>query len=64
MIDGIDVSTIDDTNYINKYGNKLRILENVKRINVFIGENNSGKSRMLRNLIKKLRFYLGCVWLR
>lgn len=53
MIDGIDVSMIDDTNYINKYGNKLRILENVKRINVFIGENNSGKSRMLRNLIKK-----------
>lgn len=53
MIDGIDVSMIDDTNYINKYGNKLRILENVKRINVFIGENNSGKSRMLRNLIKE-----------
>ena len=53
MIDCIDVSTIDDTNYINKYVNKLRMLENVKRINVFIGENNSGKSRMLRNLIKK-----------
>ena len=58
MIDAVDVSTIDDTNYINKHGNKLRLLENVKRINVFIGENNSGKSRMLRNLIKNDSMYI------
>ena len=53
MIDAIDVSTIDDTIYKNKRENKLMVLENIKRINIFIGENNSGKSRMLRNLIKK-----------
>lgn len=52
MIDMIDISAITDTTYINRFGNKLRLLENVKRINIFIGENNSGKSRMLRSLIK------------
>lgn len=58
MIDYIDVSTIDDTNYINKNGNKLKGLTNVKKINIFIGENNSGKSRLLRNLIKKDSIYV------
>lgn len=52
MIDAIDISAITDTTYINRFGNKLRLLENIKRINIFIGENNSGKSRLLRSLIK------------
>jgi len=53
MINAIDVSLIDDTTYLNELNDKLRILKNVKRINIFIGENNSGKSRMLRTLLKK-----------
>ena len=52
MINAIDISLVDDTNYLNEYGNKLMYLENVKKINILIGENNSGKSRMMRSLIK------------
>lgn len=59
MIEAIDVSLIDDTEYLNEYGVKLRNLKNIKKINIFIGENNSGKSRLMRTLIKNssLRIY-------
>ena len=52
MINALDVSLIDDTNYLNEKGSKLLQLNNIKKINIFIGENNSGKSRMLRSFIK------------
>lgn len=52
MITALDVSLIDDTNYLNDNGNKLLQLNNIKKINIFIGENNSGKSRMLRSFVK------------
>lgn len=52
MINALDVSLIDDTNYLNDKGNKLLQLNNLKKINIFVGENNSGKSRLLRSLIK------------
>ena len=52
MIEAIDINSIEDTIYLNDEYNKLRILQNVKKVNIFIGENNSGKSRMLRSLLK------------
>ena len=52
MIEAIDINSIEDTIYLNAVYNKLRILQNVKKVNIFIGENNSGKSRMLRSLLK------------
>lgn len=57
MIEAIDVAPITETNYINENNLKLRTLENVKKINIFIGENNSGKSRLLRSLITKNDLY-------
>ena len=52
MINAFDISVIEDTKYINNYNKKLCYLNNIKRINIFIGENNSGKSRMLRSFLK------------
>lgn len=52
MIEAIDVSLINDTKYLNEFNNKLENLKNIKKINIFIGENNSGKSRMLRSFLK------------
>mgnify|MGYP000050792918 CR=1 FL=1 len=52
MIEAIDVSLVDDTKYLNQFNNKLMNLKNIKKINIFIGENNSGKSRMLRSFLK------------
>ena len=51
MINAINVAS-DSTKYINKYGKPLNYLSDIKRINIFIGENNSGKSRMLRSLVR------------
>ena len=36
--------------YKNTDGNKSEVLETVSRINIFVGSNNSGKSRFMRNL--------------
>ena len=52
VINALDVSLVDDTNYLNEKGSKLLQLKNIKKINIFIGENNSGKSRMLRSFVK------------
>lgn len=50
MIRAIEVGTISDS-YQNKYNDKMLYLNNLKKVNIFVGENNSGKSRLLRNII-------------
>lgn len=52
MINALDVSSVEDTNYLNEKEGKLLQLKNIKKINIFIGENNSGKSRLLRSFVK------------
>lgn len=54
MINAIDLNNEyeNENIYINSFGNSLMILPNVKNINIFIGENNSGKSRFIRSLVK------------
>ncbi len=52
MINAIDLNVLNETEYINDIGGELKFLSNVKNINVFVGENNCGKSRFLRSLIK------------
>lgn len=51
MIKAIEIGSICE-NYRNKYNNKMLYLDNLNRINIFVGENNSGKSRLLRYIIK------------
>lgn len=52
MIKMIDVSAINsDGKYINKYGGELRFLYGLNKLNIFVGENNSSKSRMMRLLM-------------
>ena len=45
---------ISDPSYsfISKDGKKGDFLKNLSKINIFVGENNSGKSRFLRSIIK------------
>ena len=51
MINAIELNkTINDT-YIDMYGNSLEYIHKIGHINIFIGENNSGKSRLMRALI-------------
>lgn len=56
-IDDIEVSG-DYAIDINGKTYKLDVLNNLKKINIFIGPNNSGKSRFLRNLFTK-KLYRG-----
>ncbi|MDX9913759.1 MAG: AAA family ATPase [Candidatus Moranbacteria bacterium] len=39
-------------NYLDKDGSELQSIDNLSRVNIFIGSNNSGKSRFLRELMK------------
>lgn len=39
--------------YKNTEGEKLEFLEPVSKINIFVGSNNSGKSRFMRNIAKQ-----------
>lgn len=50
MIKAIDIGTAAEV-YINKYNNKMSYLDGLNKVNIFIGENNSGKSRLLRHLL-------------
>lgn len=50
MINAIDLKTGKNNEYFNNLGGSLIILSNLKHINVFVGENNSGKSRFMRSL--------------
>lgn len=51
MIKAIDLGDLSN-NYINKYDTEMTYLTHLNKINIFIGENNSGKSRLLRHIVK------------
>lgn len=48
----------DSYSFISDDGEKGDVLKNLSKINIFVGENNSGKSRFLRFLVatKNLNF--------
>ena len=50
MLKAIEVSSMRDC-YRNAYDNEMIYISNLNKINIFIGENNSGKSRMLRYIV-------------
>lgn len=50
MIKAIDIGA-DAEMYKNKYNDKMQYLNKLDKVNIFIGENNSGKSRLLRYLL-------------
>jgi len=50
MLKAIEVSSMRDC-YRNAYDNEMIYIGNLNKINIFIGENNSGKSRMLRYIV-------------
>lgn len=52
MINAIELTSINrERKYLNNNGHVLTHLYNLNKINIFVGENNSGKSRLLRLLI-------------
>ena len=51
MIKTIELGNLSGS-YLNKYDNEMMYLTNLNKINIFIGENNSGKSRLLRHIVK------------
>lgn len=51
MIKAIELKTTASESYIDEYANPLSFLSNIRHINIFVGENNSGKSRLMRALI-------------
>lgn len=51
MIDAIQVAGICGNMFYDENKLPLKYLPNVNKINIFIGENNSGKSRMMRALV-------------
>ena len=53
MINAIDLKLGSENNYLNEIGGNLEVLSGIRHINIFVGENNSGKSRLMRSLIKK-----------
>ena len=46
----------DSYSFISKNGENISDLKNLSKINIFVGENNSGKSRFLRSIIKEKDF--------
>lgn len=50
MIKAVEITGVEKI-YKNKYDNDLKYLYSLNKVNIFIGENNSGKSRLLRYLI-------------
>ena len=59
MIEAINFRNIPEFEYVNQDGTKLDFLYGLNRINLFIGENNSGKSRLLRYMYRDLVTILG-----
>lgn len=51
MINAIQIAGMTKEMYYDQNNNPLKYLSNINKINIFIGENNSGKSRMMRNLV-------------
>jgi len=65
MIDFIDTGKLDantnETNqiieqYISENGKVVKAITNLAKVNIFVGENNSGKSRLLREIAKNSNF--------
>ena len=52
MIKGIDLRTIQNNKiYFDKDNQPLNFLDNINKLNIFVGANNSGKSRFLRRIL-------------
>lgn len=49
MIDGLDIVELTEVRYYNKYNNIINTLGDFSKINIFIGENNCGKSKLIRS---------------
>ncbi len=50
MINAIELK-MTNSSYVNESGNQLSFLPEISRINILVGENNSGKSRFVRSLV-------------
>lgn len=53
MIEGIDIQNSSEVVFYNKFDKKISIIPNLKKVNIFIGENNCGKSRLMRSIAKE-----------
>ncbi len=52
LFENIELPSSLENKLINENGSILSKLENLNKVNIFIGENNSGKSYILREIIK------------
>ena len=53
MIEGINIIGNAQMDFYNKFDDKINMLPNLKKVNIFIGENNCGKSRLMRSFLKE-----------
>lgn len=51
MIDAIEIAAINGEMYYDSNDMLLKYISNINKINIFIGENNSGKSKLMRCLV-------------
>lgn len=51
MIEGINISGFSEMKFYNKSNNQITMLPSLKKVNIFIGENNCGKSRLMRSFL-------------
>lgn len=51
MIQGINISGFSEMNFYNKFDSRILMLGHLKKVNIFIGENNCGKSRLMRSFL-------------
>jgi len=53
-----DLKIANDSYYFDTSGEDRSYLKDLKKVNIFVGENNSGKSRLLRTIIKNDLSYI------
>lgn len=58
MIDAIQIAGVNENTYFGINEIPLKYLQNINKINIFVGENNSGKSRMMRSLVSSNMAYI------
>lgn len=58
MYSVIDFSKEENFNFFNNENKRLVYLDKISKVNIFVGENNCGKSRLLRKLINGKCNYL------
>ena len=51
MIDAIEIAAINSEMYYDENDMLVRYISKLNKINIFIGENNSGKSKLMRYLV-------------